>query len=210
MTAPDERGVPAEVFVQAIIAFTSKPDVWHTMTPRRWARLGRLVTVAVGDRDQVLDIIRERHPGWADQTDAAADEAHRLAGMSPPGIHTRYLDPDFAAMCALRGQALRVITGVRGGAMRPCPHVDITRPRPLYASAWGHRVQCRRCLITDPHPEDPTRAESRICDMCGEKQRSPVILATPTVGILTVGMGVCDACVARMAAVAGLDDHGRG
>ena len=184
--------------ITRILAWTSVPANWRMMTPRHWRRLGWLMLRAVPDEAEAREEIRQAHPGWADQADAAAAEAFGMTDLGIPGYDRVILDPDFTAECALRGQVLRVLAGLAGGCLTACPHASVETPRPIFAAAWGDRVDCRRCVTTHQQP-DPTPLQARTCDLCGRVGRKPTILATPQVGMLTIGMGVCPDCVIRLA-----------
>jgi hypothetical protein len=183
--------------IARMLAWTSIPEVWRQLGPREWAKLGAAMIEATGDEDEARAQVRAAHPGWADQADAAADEAGQLARRPIAGISREDLIADPAAEAALRGQVLRVLAGLAGGSMAGCPHADVATPRPLYAAAWGTRVDCRDCFPRSP-VQNPTPVESRTCDLCGRVQLRTVLLATPTVGMITLGLGVCSRCLARM------------
>jgi hypothetical protein len=193
---------PRREAMMRALAYTSVPAIWVRMTAADWAKLGAVMIKAVGDEDRARAEVREAHPGWADQADAAADEAIRLAARKPimPGIDRAEVMPDEAAEAGLRGQVLRVLAGLAGGCLEGCPHADVMNPRPLFAAAWGTRVDCRKCLPAAP-VQEPTPIEARTCDLCGRVQFRPVLLATPTVGMITLGLGVCSRCLSRMAMI---------
>jgi hypothetical protein len=183
--------------IRSLMAMTARPEVWRVMQARHWLKLGRMMTEIV-DEDAERARIRESYPAWADQIDAASDEALALAGLPLGGAPIRgELNIDQAAEWALRGQVVRVLAGLASKCLTGCPHADLYRPRPLFAASWGNRVDCRACLASHEQP-DPSWVEARTCDLCGRVQREPTRLATPTIGMLTVGLGVCTRCVRRM------------
>lgn len=188
----DQRGE-----ILTLLSMTARPEVWRMMQARHWAKLGRWVSTAV-DEDAERAKIREAHPAWADQADAAADEAMALAGLGlGVGVVRGELNIDAPAEWALRGQVIRVLAGLASGCLTGCPHADLHFPRPLFAASWGSRVDCRNCLASHEQP-DPSPVEARTCDLCGLVQWMPTRLATPTIGMLTLGLGVCPKCVRRM------------
>lgn len=196
----DDDGKPDRRAVWAMLTWTSVPAIWRQLTPRHWAALGRLMIDAIPDEDAARAEVNERHPGWADQADAAAAEAFRLTDRAViPGTDRVTMEPDRIAEWGLRGQVLRIMAGLAGGSLKGCQHVDIATPTPMFAASWGTYVTCRRCFARAPR-EEPSAVEAVTCDLCGRRQHHrPVMLATPTVGLLTIGMGVCVDCVARMA-----------
>jgi hypothetical protein len=186
--------------ILALLSMTARPEVWRAMQSRHWAKLGRWVTECV-DEDAERAAIREAHPAWADQADAAADESLALAGLPlADGVSRGELNIDAAAGWALRGQVVRVLAGLASGCLIGCPHADLHYPRPLFAASWGNRVDCRACLHRHEQP-DPSPIEVLTCDLCGRVQAWPTKLATPTIGMLTLGLGVCPKCIRRMGVV---------
>jgi hypothetical protein len=180
-----------------MLAWTSVPGIWHQLGPREWAKLGAAMIEATGDQEATRAEVRADHPAWADQAEAAAAEAEALARREIAGLNREELWADLEGEAALRGQVLRVVAGLAGGALTGCPHADVSAPRPLFAAAWGTRVDCRACFPRAP-VQNPSPVESRTCDLCGKVQFRPVLLATPTVGMITLGLGVCSRCLARM------------
>ena len=184
--------------VELLLSYLAVPKVWRAMTLADWVKAGWWVTVSIGDEDHAREVIREHHPAWADQADAAEAEAHKLAeAIQLPGTVRATAPPDFQAECALRGHALRILAGIAGGELARCAHAEVWSPRPLFAAAWGDRVDCERCFAFAPAQERP-EVDQHICDLCGRYQSRRVALATPTLGMLTIGMGICAQCIARM------------
>ena len=192
--------------ISAILRSTTVPAVWAMMGPLDWAYLGHLMMQAVPDEDDARAMVREHSPGWADQVEAANRDAEAYQASGGPRLA---LPADHQAEAAMRGQALRVMAGLRGGAMLPCPHVDLRQPRPIFAASWSRLVDCRTCLRTRTQPE-PTAVQARTCDLCGRIRWRPVGLITPVIGPVTIGMGACTACITRLAVVAGVPWPGGG
>lgn len=189
-----------------LLAYSSLPRVWRALTWAHWTAMGAAMMLVDTGTEESRDRVRERHPAWADQADAAADEALRLVTATTiPGRDPGWFEPDDQAEAALRGQALRIVAGLAGGCLQACPHADVSRPRPLFAAAWGDRVDCLPCFRSAPPPDTPmSAAESHRCDLCGRVSSGPVLLATPTIGMLTIGMGVCRRCLRRLMASGGV------
>jgi hypothetical protein len=197
MTPDDEH--PGRRYMLRVLAWVSIPAIWRQLGPREWARLGEWMMTALGDEDAARAEVYRAHAAWADQADAAADEAHRLNALPFPGEYDRAeIMPDQLGEAALRGQALRVLAGLSGGSLTGCPHASWDAPRPLFAASWGRRVDCRDCFRHAP-VEEPTPLDARTCDICARVYLRPVVLATPTVGMMTIGLGICTRCIRRMA-----------
>jgi hypothetical protein len=192
--------------ISRILRTTTRPDVWAMMGPLDWAYLGHLMMGAVPDEAEARAWVREFDSAWADQVEAANRDATALQAGGGPRLS---LPADHQAEAAMRGQALRVMAGLRGGAMQRCPHVSLRQPRPMFAASWSARVDCGQCLRHSQQPE-PTPVQARTCDLCGRIRWRPVGLITPVVGPLTIGMGACSACITRLAVVAGVPWPGGG
>lgn len=196
MRPPDRRQI------RAMLAMSAHPSVWPAMTVRHWARLAELMLDAIPDDEAARAEVRRAHPGWTDQADAAADEAMALHDeLVVPGVDRVSLNVDHAAEMAMRGQVLRVMAGLVGELLDTCPHVSVSCPRPMFAASWTRQVDCLACFRVSEQP-DPSPEEARTCDLCGRLGREPTTLATPTIGILTIGMGVCARCVHRLSLLA--------
>jgi hypothetical protein len=206
---PGPPGPAGRALVAIVLNRVQMPRVWAAMTPSHWIGLGRFIMWALPDDEAVRGQMADEHPGWAEQADAAADEAWKLANdVEYPGRVRAFMIPDDAARAAMRGQACRVLAGISGGAMAHCRHIDPAAPRPMFATAWGSRVDCQRCLPLYPD-QVPTPTQARTCYLCARVGLSPAHLATPTIGMVAIMMGVCGRCIARLATTAEQMEDGR-
>lgn len=161
--------------------------------------IGVIESLPVDEALRMLDFIAGQLPtGLADQTAAAAGEAHALAaatvGQTGRLLSAGHLTiPAWARLGALDTLA----TWVMGGG-RTCMHnVTHLRPQPIFAAAWRPGlVVCWNCLHL-LHNADPI--VDATCDGCGYVCRGVqhgdgIRPAGMTVGLLTYRVGVCEEC----------------